>query len=409
MDRSKEPRIGILLGPHFVRLAANAGFAFGFLEASLKGEVPVPTHIKGVSSGGIVTASFAPWTMKAGHRALKRIKELRSYGIKGSDFHELNRDLKFWGLLETIGALAPLVPWHKIEKRWLRNLAKGVTSASVLGLEAELVQKFFACNAVFSNDKLRELLRSHLDFEGIYNSPVKIEIIAADINGDEASNKRVRLSSVTNYRPEDIWNTEKLLRTVVAGASVTGFFPTYKNELGHYDTDGIIYTAFPIGLARKDKCNVIIVVKFNYGAQGYMDHDYSNWMLALHRSIDIKADDETDRIIRGYMRVNNDVERIASMRESLVALKTIINDVAPSVRVLLEKQIIEIEDELSNLYADGKESVNLVVIDSEQIPEFNFHHFDEHSNMTGENIGYDAFLKSKNAINKAVELALQDK
>ena len=34
MDTSREARIGLLLGPHYVRLAASAGFAFGFLESS---------------------------------------------------------------------------------------------------------------------------------------------------------------------------------------------------------------------------------------------------------------------------------------------------------------------------------------------------------------------------------------
>ena len=71
---NREPRIGLLLGPHYVRLAANAGFTYEFLEASLKGETPIPAHIKGVSAGGIVTASFAPWTLKAGQEAIHRIR-----------------------------------------------------------------------------------------------------------------------------------------------------------------------------------------------------------------------------------------------------------------------------------------------------------------------------------------------
>ena len=407
MDTSREARIGLLLGPHYVRLAASAGFAFGFLESSLKEEVPIPKHIYGVSSGGVVTGSFAPWTMKAGYEAISRIRKLRSYGIRGSDFHEFNKDLEFWGLLETVAALAPLIPFEVIEKNWLRYLAKGTASLSVLGLEAEFIQKFFGCDAVFSNDRLFDLLMKYVDYEATINSKVKVEIIVADINGDPATNKRVRLSSVTNYRPEDIGNKEKFVRGIVTGASPTGFFPTHRNELGHSDTDGIIYTAFPIGLARKDRCNVIIVAKFNYAGQGYMDHDYSKWMSALHRSMDIKTDDETDRIIRGYMRVNNDVERISKMRQSLTDLRTIINDVDPEVRTILGGKIVEIEDELSRLYADGKEMVNLVIIDSEKIPEFSFRHFDEESNRVGENIGYDAFYKNKDLINRAVEVAMK--
>ena len=404
---NREPRIGLLLGPHYVRLAANAGFTYEFLEASLKGEIPLPAHIKGVSAGGIVTASFAPWTLKAGQEAVYRIRNLRSYGLRGSDFHALNKDLEFWGVLEAVAALAPLIPFEVIEKKWLRYLVKGGASLSVLGLEAELIRKFFDCRAVFSNDKLFKLLMKYVDYEAVIASKVKVEIIAADINGDRETNKRVRLSSVTNYRPEDMGDKAKFVRGIITGASVTGFFPTHLNSLGHYDTDGIIYTAFPIGLARKDGCNVIIVAKFNYAGQGYLDHDYSTWMSALHRSMDIKSDDETDRIIRGYMRVNNDVERILKMRKSLANLKEIVNDVDHNVQSLIESEITNIEDELTRLYADGKEMVNLVIINSAKIPEFSFRNFNEKSNKTGEDIGREAFLKSKEAINRATELAIK--
>jgi len=53
-----------------------------------------PYHIKGVSSGGIVTASIAPWTPWADAWMIERVRS-----IKRDDFYSYNKELGAWECL----------------------------------------------------------------------------------------------------------------------------------------------------------------------------------------------------------------------------------------------------------------------------------------------------------------------
>lgn len=399
MSERGDPKVCLLLGPHFIRLAANAGFTYGFFESSTKDEIPIPDDIKGVSAGGIIAASFGPWTQKIADLTLHKIKEL-----KGKDFYGINKELEFWGVLEVLGALSPLVPWNKIERRWLRNLIKTAAVGSFVGFEGAFIRQLFICKSVFSNDNLLKLLMESIDFRGLFNSPVRIEVISADINGDPITNERVRPSSVTNFRPEDR-DIRKFALGVLSSASVTGFFPTRKDDQGHFITDGGIFSAFPIDLAYSEGSDVIIVNRMRYAGQSHLDHDYSKWMSALHRSMDIVIDNYSDHVLAGYVNINRDIGQIKKMKSSLRILKDVLDDSDLGAKILIEREIVNIEKDLTQLTAHNKKFINLVVIDSDEIPEFNFRDFDTDYNVRGMNIGYDAFQKSKKDIIRAIEFS----
>lgn len=398
MARKTEPKIAILLGPHFSRLAATAGFMYGYREKTAEGLLLKPQHLIGVSAGGINAAAFTPWTEECATRTVDRIRDLR-----GSDFYSLNKELEVLGVLEGLGALTPFVPWHLIKTHWLRNLAKSTATASFIAAEGAFIRSLFHCKSIFSNDKLMSLLESNLRVNDIFKSDVKVQVISADINGNREDDKNVDLCSVSNFEPKDTDLPEqernrRFLTGIVVGASITGFFKTRQNPEGHFLTDGAIYSAFPIDLAYKQGCDVIIMVKLRYAGQRYLERDYSRWMSALHRSMDIVIDNYSDSVIRGYFNINSDICQIEKMKYSLAVLKDAVKEVGPQMRLVMEKEICEIEKNLSVLTAHDKRYVNIVIIDSKEIEEFDFRHCSQKYNINAMNLGYDALNSSMRII-----------
>src|SRR3989344_3506540 len=195
---NSEPRIALLAGPHFGRLAATAGFLYGYVEAADLNNLPRPKHIIGTSAGGINAGAFAPFTPEIAEHNWNRIGNL-----KGSDFYGINKELGALGLIELLGSATPFIPWEKIPERW-RRLAKMGTSATLFAAEASFIHTLLTCKSIFTNGKLIDLLQGHFDLDAIFKSDVRVEITAADLNGDAKENKNVALSSVTNFRPEDV-------------------------------------------------------------------------------------------------------------------------------------------------------------------------------------------------------------
>lgn len=402
----KDPKIGLMLGPHFGRMASSFGLTEAYFYDSLKGHIPKPASLTGVSSGSLVCATFAPWI----ESPVKTAKE-HLINLTGSDFFSLNKDMLISGGVEALAPLMLFVPWDMIKNRMVRNLAKGMGITVFLGMEYKFVQNLFNARSIFSNERLRKLLlqstatNGFLYFDDIFSSDIKVDIVSANINGDKERDLSVAPHIVTNYKPEH-QTPEVFVDGIVRSTSITAFFPTTRAINNEFTTDGGIYGAFPIEIPYNHGCDVIVIADFKYAGQGYLKHDYTKFMSALHRSVDIIVDTKAALVIRVALGINNDLVQIEKMKTAIKRLENIAEDLPPIEQGATYLAIDEIEEALKKLTAYDKRFFNLVVVKSpREIPEFNFRRFDSNYLRLGIEIGQEAYFKAKEEIYEAVERA----
>ena len=400
MPAQETPRIGYMLGPHFVRMAGSFGYMKGCFTDYSHGRIPRPHSITGVSSGGIIGAAVCPFNQKAFQDGEKRLVSL-----KGSQFYNHNKDLMLWGGIEAFSPLAIFLPWEMIKSRLWRNAAKGAVVAGMELAEEQFIEHLFSANGVFSNRRLHKLLMEFLDFKSIFNSDIKLDVVSANLNGDIEKNLNVAPHVVTNYRPEHKNNDELLADGIVKSTSIPGFFPTSQNDAGEFITDGGIYGAYPIEIPYNHGCDVIVVVELNYAGQRYLRHDYAKWISAIHRALDITVDNQSALVISGCRNMNNDLEQIKKMETIIANLGTIAMDLPKAQKQAIFKQINIFRQEISRLTAYGKKFFNLVFVKSRrEIVEFNFRekHLESYMRQSIE-IGEEAYFNSRDELQKAIE------
>ncbi|OGN08708.1 MAG: hypothetical protein A3J46_06575 [Candidatus Yanofskybacteria bacterium RIFCSPHIGHO2_02_FULL_41_11] len=399
MSVKSPPRIGVMLGPHFVRMAGSFGYMKGYFKDYSLGRIPKPYNIVGVSSGSVVGAVTCPFTQKVFTKAEQRLTHLR-----GGDFYGQNKNLMLWGGVEALGPLALFLPWEKIRSGLLRNIAKGTAILGMELAEEQFIEHLFSVNGMFSNYRLFKLMMEFLDFPGIYNSGILLDLVAANLNGNILDNSNVAPHIVTNYKPEHMWQNEILAEGVRQSTSIPGFFETHKNDYGESITDGGIYSAFPIEIPYNHGCDVIVIVELNYAGQGYLNHDYSKWTSAIHRALDITVDDKHTLVLRGCRNMNNDLEKIKSMEAAISGLESISKDLPARQKEAVNQQIVNLQQAIAGLTAYGKNFFNLVVVKSRrEIPEFNFRSFDEKYMKMSIDIGEEAYMTSRDEIYRAID------
>ncbi len=376
-------RVGIVAPGHFKRLAAEVGFLHGYYEACQKG-FPVPEYMTGVSAGGIAIACAAQWT----EPDFKRIEEVL-INLRRKDFYTINPKLEFLGGLAAVAALGSVLPTDKetIKNPFLRYGAKAAIALSILGMDERFVEGFLHSDSIFSNTHLYKLLQKELRIPRIFNSPIKIEIPSVNVNTR-------MFSTVSNFRPED-QTPETLLNGIVDSTRLPVFFPFRKNENGHYLADGAALNNIPIHLARDYGCDVIVVLKFRCAGEGAIGNEYDKWISGLQRFMDIVVDENSRKTLRDYEYVNNDLDQEEKIRHAIELLER-----GPGHT----SQELEAAALLRNvkLSSSGKRKIKLVVVESEEIPEFHFSNFDKESTREALNIGYQAFFSVKNELTEAI-------
>ena len=369
-------KVGIVAPCHFKRLAAEVGFLHAYHEACQKG-FPVPDYMAGVSAGGIAVACASQWT----ERDFKRTEELL-LNLKRKHFYSVNPTLEVLGGLAAIAALGSIFPIDKdtIKNRWLRHGAKAAIALSILGMDERFVEGFLNSSSIFSNVNLYKLLERELRIDKIFRSPINIEIASADVN-----NKK--FSVVSNFRPKD-QKPEILLNGIVDSTRLPVFFPFRKDGAGNYLADGAALGNIPIQLARNHGCDVIIVLKFCCAGEGPVGQEYNKWIPGLQRFIDILVDETARKTLRDYDFFNNDIEQEKKIKHAIQLL-----DNCEARRIL----------ESIKLSASGRRPIKLIVVDSEEIPEFHFSNFNKEATRESRNIGYKAFAGVKDQIMQALE------
>ncbi len=401
MQPKNVPKIGVMLGPHFVRMAGNLGFMKGYFNDYLSGIIPKPHNLTCVSAGSVIGLGICAFKQRSFDNIEKRLLSL-----KGSHFFGLNKELMFWGGFEALGPLMIYFPWEKIDNFWLRNLAKSAGIVAIEGLEVKLIDRLWSVSGIFSNERLRNLLMTSLrdDFVDIFNSDIKLDIVSANISGDKANDLNVLPYIVTNYKPEHK-KPETIVDGVIRSTSITGFFGTTKTKGNEFTTDGGTYGAFPIEIPDGHGCNVIIVIQLSYEGQGYLEEDYTQWMSALHRTFDVLVDNSSARVLRGCLDINNDIEQIRKIESDIESLEALAGELPGEYRNHVCGRIQSMQESIENLTAYGKRHFNLIIVKSKRkIPEFNFRgkNFDKYMKLSID-IAQEAYEDTKPEILRAID------
>lgn len=371
-------KVGIVAPGHVKRLAAEVGFLHGLYEACQAGSLPSPSEdmdlfMTGVSAGGIAVACAAQWT----EADFKRTEEIL-LNLKGEHFYGINPKLGVLGGLAAVAALGVMLPIEKIKNPWLRYGIKAAIAFSILELDKKFVEGLLHSDSIFSTS-LYKLLERELKMNRIFRSPVKIEIASADINGR-------KFSVVSNFRPED-QKPEILLNGIVDSTRLPVFFPFRRNSEGHFLADGAGLSNVPIHLARDYGCDVIIVLKFRCAGEGPIEKEYDEWASGLQRFIDMIVDEASRKTQRDYEFFNHDLEQEEKINRAIGLM-----DDCEARRIL----------ESVKLSASGRRKIKLIVVDSDEIPEFHFSNFDREITRQSMNIGYKAFKDVQSEIAKAI-------
>ena len=214
-----------------------------------------------------------------------------------------------------------------------------------------------------------------------------MEIASADVN-----NKK--FSVISNFRPED-QKPEILLNGIVDSTRLPVFFPFRKDVQGNYLADGAALSNIPVHLALDHGCDVIIVLKFRCAGEGSVDEKYDKWIPGLQRFIDMLVDERARVMMRDYEFVNNDLEQENKIKRIIEILER-----GPGHTPEETEAITLLKD--VKLSASGKKRIKLIIVNSEEIPEFHFSNFSKETTLKSMNIGYRAFAGVKNQIMQAL-------
>lgn len=376
-------RIGIVAPGHFKRLAAEVGFLHAYYEACQK-KFPAPEYMTGVSAGGLAIACASQWT----DLDFKRTEEVL-LNLKRKHFYAVNSKLKVLGELTAVTALGSIIPTDKdtIKNPWLRYGAKAAIALSILGMDKKFIEGLLHSDAIFSNENLYKLLERELRTDRIFKSPIKIEIPSVDINSK-------MFSVVSNFRPED-QRPDILLNGIVDSTRLPVFFPFRRNSKGHYLADGAALNNIPIHLARNFGCDVIVVLKFKCAGEGSLVTEYNQWVSGLQRFVDILVDENARKTLRDYGYVNNDLEQEDKIKKAIGILESC------PVRTPEETEALVLLKEVK-LSSFGMKKIKLVIVDSEEIPEFHFSNFNRETTRESLNIGFRSFFDVKDQLEEAI-------
>lgn len=378
-------KVGIVAPGHFKRMAAEVGFLHAYYEACQKG-FPVPEYMTGVSAGGIAIACAAQWT----EEDFVKTEEVL-LGLKRKHFYGINPKLEVLGGLAGLAALGVMLPMEKIKNPWLRYATKAAIACTILGMDKKVVEGLLRSNAIFST-KLYRFLEGKLRIDRIFESPIKIEIASVDVN-----NKT--FSVVSNFRPEDK-KPEILLNGIVDSTRLPVFFPFRKDDKGNYLADGAALSNVPIHLARDHGCDVIVVLKFKCAGEGPIEREYNQWIPGLQRFIDILVDENARKTLRDYECFNNDLEQEEKIKQAVDLIGGWLVDYhlvdASKVREALELL------QGVKLSASGRRKMKLIIVESDEIPEFHFSSFSKEATRESMNIGYRAFFNVQDQIARAI-------
>lgn len=265
-------KVALILMPGMERLAPHVGAQYRWHQLVCQGILPRPHLIVGCSAGAVSGAICQPWTENNFQITAGALKDLKTGQIAS---------MPWWTeamALLTIGTI--LMPIADFGQKWTRNkktLVRLGEVALTLGLGSLFVYRFLTKECIFSNDPLRGLFMNRLDFQGIFDSEIKLEILATDLEtGKEAV--------FTNYRPEDK-DRRRFVEAILASSRLPGYMPLSFID-GRVLGDAGILSYIPIHRAIKHDCDIVVIFSYT-GLEPEHEKAPWSWPKDLIRASDI--------------------------------------------------------------------------------------------------------------------------
>ena len=235
-------KIAYILPSEFRRLPVHLGALYALYDLLPEAR---PHLIVGCSAGAIAGAACLPWTEEAFEKTGSMIRDLRAGQI-----YSIPSSLEALAVLAASSSLVPFVNFNKIRSGKTKFLIPIIETGVILTLDAFLFNQFMKRKYLFSNEPLKKLLLNNLDFPAIFNSQIKLEMIAVDIETAEEV-------TFTNYKAEDK-EPERFVNGILASAKLSGRFPPMVIN-GHQLGDAALLGNAPLHHAVEHGCDVAIV------------------------------------------------------------------------------------------------------------------------------------------------------
>ncbi|MBI4160640.1 MAG: patatin-like phospholipase family protein [Candidatus Yanofskybacteria bacterium] len=328
-------RVALILPSEFRRLPAHFGALPAYQEF-----FPKPDLIVGCSAGAIAGASFLPWTSDNTAKVAELARNLKAKQIYS------RRTVEAFAFLTAATSFVPFFNFNRVWSGKKKYLMPAAEVATILALDALFLGQFLKLDSLFSNEPLRKLLTDNLDFERIFSSEIKLEMIAADM---ETSDEVI----FTNYLERDK-NPVRFVDGILASSKLAGKFPSIAPD-GRPLGDGAILGNAPLhrAIAPHNECDAII--------------------LFLYTSVKERRDPPKTFV--------GDLIKSAQMTEAALTEARIEN-------FYLRKRL-------------GEKLPELLIIEArEPLPDMNMTRFDSENLIRSMNLGYDAVVSNRNRIEK---------
>lgn len=416
----------ISLAGTFARLGPHTGALHAFHMASKRGLLEKEPAFISTSSVAAIPATVA--LQRSEERFV--LAEEMEINLRKRDFVSLNPKLKKNATIDFVSILAILLAAFKAGRT-----KNSITSWATLGLlvpvaykiSEKAIKDIFNAESFLVYDNLSRLLLNNpqlLDLDLVFNSPIKIEIPAVNINKagwtlDEVlANPPLYLHgwkdngwvSVTNFKPEDV-NLPKDLRNkryvekLINGLRVYGHFkPGYHDD----DNGGIVDTAaksnLPVHFALAQGYSNIVVLHYNSKAEGPTDRAFDNWVAHLNRCCDINVSENTRKTILGYLRINNDLEWLTKQTDNLKRLEDLLYYTGLDVKSqeIVRRYIRDTNEYLRNLSYSHMKKINFIFVGSDPLPDAHFSDFNQDQIIEGINLGWKAGWDAVPKISKMI-------
>lgn len=271
------------------RLALHTGAAKAWYELGL----PAPDEILASSAGGFAASAIMGWSAEELDRAVKVIGDLSPKKIFS---YRRGLKIKLSALgVATIGIGALVLLDHKLSKGKKAMLGLAALGA-LLATDALVGNELIHSEAHLSPGPLRKLLNgneSGLNFEAIFNSPIRLGIVVAD-----ASQPR----GVVFYNhdplksdPDNPAHIKRWIDILLASSRLPGKFPFIRID-GIDTIDGEVWTDFPIRQMKGSKK----IVRFDYWPPLQSKPAPKEWLSDVHRSFEIMRDRITQEEMDKY-------------------------------------------------------------------------------------------------------------
>ena len=262
----------------------------GALNAWYELGLPRPDEIIASSSGAMAGSAFIGWDEDSSEKAARLIGDLSPDQIF-SFRRGLKVKLAALGIT-TIGLGLLVLFDHKLSKG--KKAILGLAGlAALLATDAMVSNELVHSESHLSPGPLRKLLIRELDFHAIFNSPIRLGIIVADVSkpGEVVFYNHHPLNNDSD-NPEH-W--KRWINILLASARLPGKFPFIKID-GVDTVDGEVWTDFPIRQMKHYRK----AVRFDYWPPLTSEPAPREWISDLSRSFDIMRDRCTHKKIEYY-------------------------------------------------------------------------------------------------------------